>query len=89
MNIGAGSLYAFDWDERQSDLIYKTFGKDISLYKDFLFDGSDQTLYISEAILGIISLLKPNKNALKFFNSFSNFGKIERTKKFQQKGLTT
>ena len=71
IDIGAGSLYAFDGDERQKDLIYKTFGKDISLYKDLLFDGSDQTLYISAADSGMTSLLKPNNNALEFFNSFS------------------
>ena len=87
MDIGAGSLYAFDGDVRQKDLIYKTFGKEIPLYKDLLFDGSDQTLYISSAASGMTSLLKPNNNALKFFNNFSNFGKVERTEKVSTKKL--
>ena len=37
MSIGAGSHYAFDFNKGQTDLIYKTFGKNIYLYKDFLF----------------------------------------------------
>ena len=87
IDMGAGSLYAFDGDERQQDLIYKSFGRDITLYKDLLFDGSDQTLYISAAASGMTSLLKPNNNALKFFNNFSNFGKVERTEKVSTKRL--
>ena len=87
IEMGAGSLYAYDGDERQQDLIYKSYGKDISLYKDLLFDGSVQTLYISSAASGMTSLLKPNNNALKFFNNFSNFGKVERTEKVSTKRL--
>ncbi len=87
MEIGAGSLYAFDGDKRQQDLIYKTFRKDTSIFTDLLFDGSDQTLYLSSAAAGMTSLLKPNTNALKFFNNFSNFGKVEKTEKVSTKRL--
>ena len=87
INIGAGSLYAFDGDERQKDTIFKSFGKDIFLFNDLLFDGSDQILYVASAPSGMTSLLKPNKNALEFFNNFPKIGKVEKTEKVSTKRL--
>ena len=69
---------AFDGDQRQSDGIAAAFGDQIRHYEEFIFDGSVQTAYIATAESGMSSLLKPNPNALEFFNGFTHFGAVEK-----------
>lgn len=82
-----GHLNAFEGDERQIEGIKKAYGENATIYKDFLFDGSPQTLYLASAASGMTSLFKPDLEALKFFNGFEYFGQIESTLPVQTKRL--
>ena len=80
-------LNAFEGDDRQIEGIKNAYGESVTIYKDFLFDGSEQTLYLASTLSGMTSLLKPNIKALKFFNGFESIGQIEGTEKVQTKKL--
>lgn len=71
-----GELHAFEGDPRQIDNLTATYGGQVSIYNDFLFDGTDQDLHVASPASGMTSLFKPNKNALKFFNRFEDFGEV-------------
>ena len=87
LELGLAHLNAFEGDPRQIDGIKRTFGNHATIYEDFLFDGKVQTLYLAGALSGMTSLLKPDQEALKFFNGFDHFGQIERTEQIQTKRL--
>lgn len=87
LELGAAHLHAFEGDQRQIDKIKDAYGDTSTIYNDFLYDGSLQTLYIASGPSGMTSLLKPNDAALKFFNGFDQFGHIEKTEKVQTKKL--
>jgi len=80
-------LTAFEGDDRQIENIRIAFGQNTTIHKDFLFDGSEQTLYLASPSSGMTSLLKPRVNALKFFNGFKTFGQVERVEKIQTRKL--
>ena len=80
-------LIAFEGDSRQIQEIKKTYGKKVSIFNDFLFDGSKQIVYFTSANSGMTSLLKPKTAALNFFNGFNEFGAIESTESIQTKTL--
>lgn len=79
LDLGIGHLNAFDGDIRQTESIKSSFGTHSNYFDDFLFDGSEQTVYFSKPEFGMSSLLKPKLAALNFFNGFSEYGKIEKT----------
>lgn len=83
MDQGLAHLNAFEGDERQIDLIKRSYGSDCSIYKEFLFDGKVHTLHVAKPESGMTSLLKPRLAALKFFNGFENFGAVEKTESVQ------
>lgn len=83
MDQGLAHLHAFEGDERQIDLIKRSYGSHCSIYKEFLFDGLAHTLYVAKPESGMTSLLKPRDAALKFFNGFEHFGAIEKTETVQ------
>jgi FkbM family methyltransferase len=72
-------LNAFEGDSRQIEGIKKSYGEQTTIYTDFLYDGSIQTIYLASCSSGMTSLLKPDVAALKFFNGFENFGHVEYT----------
>lgn len=80
-------LNAFEGDARQIQGIKESYGEQATIYGDFLFDGSIQTIYLASGPSGMTSLLKPDINALKFFNGFENFGHIENTAQVKTKKL--
>ena len=69
-------LNAFEGDARQIEGINNAYGEQATIYRDFLFDGSIQTIYLACGPSGMTSLLKPDVAALKFFNGFEKFGHI-------------
>ena len=78
IEMGLANLNAFEGDERQSDKLKKEYGENIKLFTEFLFDGSNQKLYLSSPESGMTSLLKPNEKTLNFFNGFGGFVKTEK-----------
>jgi hypothetical protein len=80
-------LFLFDGDERQISTLKKHFGKKAMIFECFLGDGQEHTLYLCHPETGMTSLLKPNKEVLSFFNGFSKFGQVLRTKQIQTKKL--
>ena len=61
-------LNAFEGDSRQIEKIQATFRDKVTIYNDFLSDGTEKTLYVASEASGMTSLLKPDLTALKFFN---------------------
>jgi FkbM family methyltransferase len=80
-------LNAFDGDERQAEKIKIAYPQNSSIYKDFLFDGTEQTVYLASPASGMTSLLQPHSEALEFFNGFDKFGVVERTERITTKRL--
>jgi FkbM family methyltransferase len=80
-------LNAFEGDTRQIEGIKESYGDQATIYGDFLYDGSIQTVYLASGPSGMTSLLKPDINALKFFNGFEKFGRIENTEQVKTKKL--
>ena len=80
---GLGHLNAFDGDPRHTEGIRAAYGDATSIYTDFVFDGSQQTLYVADAASGMTSLLKPRQAALSFFNNFGGFGTPQSTEAVQ------
>lgn len=80
-------LNAFEGDSRQIMKIQESFGDKVTIYNDFLSDGTEKTLYLATEASGMTSLLKPDLTALKFFNGFEHFGKIHKTEQIQTKRL--
>ena len=80
-------LNAFEGDARQIEGIKIAYGSQATIYGDFLFDGSLQTLYLASGPSGMTSLLKPDVAALRFFNGFENFGHVESTDQVKTKKL--
>ena len=76
-------LTAFEGDDRQIENIKKAYGEKVKIFQDFLFDGTEQTLYLASPASGMTSLLKPRPEALKFFNGFEFFGQVESVEKVQ------
>jgi FkbM family methyltransferase len=79
LDEGIGELNAFEGDSRQIAKIQETYGDRARVFSNFLADGLEHTLYLAHEESGMTSLLKPNMDALKFFNNFEHFGKIEKT----------
>lgn len=73
---GAAYLTAFDGDERQARAMIEKYGSSTTVFSDFLFDGTNQTAFLSRPEAGMSSLLKPREAALKFFNGFEFFGEV-------------
>ena len=78
---GIAHLNAFDGDERQTERIKSTYAGRVSVFTDFLFDGTEQTLHVAEPESGMTSLFKPDPFVMKFFNGFEVIGKIVETHK--------
>ena len=72
-------LTAFDGDQRQVKKLEEVYGvNNLTIFNDFLFDGDEHKAYICAPESGMSSILKPNIEALNFFNGFSEFGKVEK-----------
>ncbi len=80
-------LSAFDGDKRQIEGMKRAFGDNFTLFEDFLFDGTTQTVYIADPSSGMTSLYKPNPRVLRFFNGFDLFGRVEQEVKVQTRRL--
>lgn len=87
LDLGLAHLSAFEGDQRQIEQIHRTYAPHVTVYPDFLFDGSRQTLYEASGPSGMTSLLKPRAKALKFFNGFERFGQVLRTASVQTRRL--
>lgn len=83
-DLNIANLSLFDGDERQIGKIQDTYGNDnVKIFNIFLFDGNIHNIYLCHPNSGMTSLLKPKKEALKFFNGFNKFGKVESVKKIK------
>jgi FkbM family methyltransferase len=80
---GLGHLNAFEGDARQTEKIKQAYGDRANVFTQFLADGLPHTLYVTHPESGMTSLLKPKADALKFFNQFEHFGKVEHTETVQ------
>jgi FkbM family methyltransferase len=87
MDLKTGYLNAFDGDERQIKKIRKAFGENVSIFNNFLFDGTAQNVYRCAPESGMTSLFKPKQSALQFFNGFESFGKVESIEEVQTERL--
>src|SRR4051794_14155068 len=87
LDRGWAHLNAFEGDERQIDGIKANYGSAVTIFRDFLFDGTEKTVYLTHPQSGMSSLLKPKMSALRFFNGFENFGRVERTETVQTRRL--
>ena len=83
INQNIGVLNAFEGDERQIEKLKLKYDNSIRLFTEFLFDGSNQNLYLAAPESGMTSLLKPNEKVLNFFNGFNKFGKINEVMKIK------
>ena len=82
-----GNLNLFEGDDRQLEKLKLKYHDNIKLFNEFLFDGSDQNLYLATPESGMTSLFKPNEKVLNFFNDFNYFGKINEIKKIKTSKL--
>ena len=87
LNRGLGKLNAFEGDARHVEGLKQTYRDKVQIFNDFLFDGTPQTVYEASPASGMTSLLKPNAQALKFFNGFDKFGEIFSTADVHTKRL--
>lgn len=87
LDANLAHLSAFEGDERHIESIRSAFGENATIYNDFLFDGNQQTLYLASPSSGMTSLLRPNVKALKFFNGFESFGRVEDIERIKTKKL--
>lgn len=87
LDEGLAHLNAFEGDPRQIDEIRRFFSGNVSIFNDFLADGTERTLYVCNKNSGMTSLLKPNERALKFFNGFDRFGHVIGTEIVKTKRL--
>ena len=83
LDLNSARLNAFEGDERQIEGIRNAYGSKVDIFKEFLFDGTEQTLYLCSGPSGMTSLFKPKQDALNFFNGFDNFGKVEQLERVQ------
>jgi FkbM family methyltransferase len=83
----AAYLSAFDGDQRQTDGIKAAYGDQVRHFEGFIFDGTIQTAYFTSPESGMSSLLKPNPNALNFFNGFPHFGTVLKEKQVETTAL--
>ena len=84
IDMGLAQLSAFDGDKRQIEKILETYEPNqLEVFNHFLFDGKEHKLFICEPASGMTSLFKPKKNALDFFNGFSNLVKYNLLKKLK------
>jgi len=83
LDEGLGHLNAFEGDARQTEKIKQAYGDQADVFTQFLADGLNHTLYVTHPESGMTSLLKPRAAALKFFNQFEHFGKVEHTETVQ------
>lgn len=87
LDFNLAHLNAFEGDTRQIQKIKNTYGINTSVFSDFVSDGTEKTLYVAHEVTGMTSLLKPDLNALKFFNNFETFGEVLETMQVQTKKL--
>eukprot|EP01030_Chromulinospumella_sphaerica_P020570 gene20570-20486_t len=78
LDNGVAHLHAFDGDERQIAKMRTVYGDSATVHNAFLFDGTEQQLYLCSPASGMSSVLKPRASALRFFNGFELFGSVER-----------
>ena len=82
IDLGLGNLNAFEGDKRQSQKLKDEYGTNIKLFEKFIFDGNEQDLYLCTAESGMTSVLKPDQNALNFFNGFGGV-RVEKVEKIK------
>lgn len=80
IDIGIANLNAFEGDERQIKKLKLKYNERLKIYKEFVFDGTDQNLYLTSSESGMTSLLEPDEKVLNFFNGFREFGKVQDTR---------
>jgi len=81
MTAGFAHLHAFEGDDRQIKGIRDKYGDLVTIYTDFLFDGTVRDFYQASAASGMSSLFKPNADVLAFFNEFISFGEVKDVSK--------
>lgn len=69
-------LHLFDGDIRQISRLRNRYDDKANIHGVFLGDGRKHKVYLCSPPSGMTSLLKPNRNALKFFNGFEGFGTV-------------
>lgn len=87
LDHGMAHLNAFEGDARQIAKIKTAYTDQVTIFPDFLSDGSEKTVYLASEGSGMTSLLKPNPVALKFFNGFDQLGAVLSTQKIRTRRL--
>jgi len=81
-------LTAFDGDDRQLSKIKEAYGgENVIVRNEFLFDGLSHTVHLCSPASGMTSLFEPRKDALNFFNGFSEFGRVHNIEQIATKTL--
>jgi FkbM family methyltransferase len=87
LDDGLAHLNAFEGDERHIQKIREVYGEGVTVFNEFLSNGSSATLFLATEESGMTSLLKPDLTALRFFNGFEEFGRVHRTEKIKTRRL--
>jgi FkbM family methyltransferase len=85
LDNGLGQLFAFEPDPRQVEGLRQHLGQKGQVIQEAVGDGQEHTLHICN--FGWTSLLKPDPNALAFFNTFPILGRVESTISVQTRRL--
>ena len=76
---GLGTLTAFEPDARETEALRRHLGTSATVLPYAVGDGGEHTLYICPPGLGMNSLLEPDPATLGYFNSFPEWGRVEKT----------
>ena len=87
LDNGVAHLHAFDGDDRQIAKMKQAYGESATVHNAFLYDGTEQNLYLCSEASGMTSVLKPRLSALRFFNGFEIFGSVQREARVQTSTL--
>ena len=87
VDLEIADLIAIDGDIRQKQSIISLYNEKVSVISEFISDGKEHNLYLCAKESGMTSLLKPDINALTFFNGFQIFGEVIKTEKINTKKL--
>lgn len=85
LDSGVGKLFAFEPDARQVDALRQRLGATGTVFPDAVGDGKEHVLHVCN--YGWSSIFEPDPQALAFFNSFAQLGRVEATAQIQTRRL--
>lgn len=85
LNAGTGRLFAFEPDARQIETLRQRLGSQATILAEAVGDGREHTLHVCNH--GWSSFFEPDPQALAFFNTFIQLGRVESTVAMQTQRL--